>query len=292
MASGNSTKAYGITSSSITDAEFDKLDKHFGLMDSLQDIENGGNIQKLLLFFAIEDTTDNVKDLQDVFGRNWGDYFKKRWYTKDGTPLSEGAYHWFITMERVSKLTGREASLLAKHVQMSAAQDSPDCWGDMIVAIIIVVVVTYATAGSAGPSTMALVLMWFQIAMVVTRTEMTAEMGIIMAVMSLGAGGGWSAMSTSAQVIAVAGLAIQGMTMYDDKQAQKKLTTIEEDTKKINEKYNAEFFERNTKFEFDEMFHYSQRSGHEKDPYYGIRDKYAEFSLYGVGGGSHWIQKE
>jgi len=288
MASGNSSAAYAIKSAVVNEEEFQLMDKEFDLMSTLEDIENGGNIQKLLMFLSVEDKEKNNVDLHDTFGKNWQDKFNRRWV--DSQDDSEGCYKWFITIEATQKLTGKQCSFLAKHITMSVGQDSPDCWGDMLVAIILVVAVTYGTAGAGGPSATALVMMWFSIAMTVTRTQMDGRAQLIMAAIMLASGNGFGA--NSATAIAVGNLAIQGMSIYEDMQVENAMKELDDKYKELEELNDAAAFDRRIKYIYHDSYHSSQREGHEKDPLYSIRDQYQQFSIYDQGGGSHWIQQD
>ena len=294
MASGNSTQSFSpLVANNISDEIFDKYDNMFDLLDSFNKIENGGNIQQFLMFFSIEDTEENRKILADAFGNNpdgkgpgphWRDSFAKQARGKKGSSGGdEDAY--FITIEAMRRLTGRQASILIANFDNSVAQDSPDCWGDMILSIALIVLATVYGGPEAGAAMYAAwVVAAIQILSIVTRKPLSRNMQILVTIVSIASS--WKSASTIGKTMVVANLAIQGMQYYEIDKTQKKLTRIHEETEKLKKEYAADTFEDQMKFAFSGMFQHPQRNGHEKDPQEEIKTFYNEFSVYPVNTGS------
>jgi len=290
MAGGNSTSAYNIASNLISDKVFDVYDRQFDLLESLSDIENGGSIDKFLLFFAIEDSDKNRTELSDKFGRDWEDMFIKRprGEKNDGATESGDAMAYFLKAEYFRKLTGAQALTMINGFDTSLSQHSPDCWGDMLLQIVLVVVVTYLSGGTAGPSALAVVSATISIMHIMMRKPMSKELTMALAVITLGAN--WSQMTATAATSEIANLALKGLTIYENEAQESRMSDIQEEIKEANEEYDTLVNDKRMHFDFTEMFDYTQREGHEKNPYWEIREIYDPFTIYPGGRDSPWVQ--
>ena len=139
MSSASTNEDYfPLPSNRITDKEFMEYDKLFKILDGLKDVENGGNIEQFLMFFAIKDTKKHKELIEDSFGKNWRQMFV---LTDRG---------WMITTEAMSKLTSRQAMVLITGFDTSILQDSPDCWLTKIVQVVVSLAITAILGPQSG----------------------------------------------------------------------------------------------------------------------------------------------
>jgi len=286
MSSSGSNKDYfPVPGNRITDDEFMEYDKLFKVLDGLKNIENGGNIEQFLIFFAIKDTKKHKELLEDSFGKDWRQMFV---LTDRG---------WMITVEAMSKLTSRQAIVLITGFDTSVYQDSPKCWAMRILHIIIAIVIAAYTGPQNGYAAM---VYWATVVINVVTTltgrVLSKNMQLLLMVAQVVSGGFKKGKFTlnMSTATGIAGLTFKGIETYDTTVTMGKLNDINNEIDELQEEIEEEAlqFEQLARFEFSGYAIQHTRMMAERNPYEFLNETYNQYSVYPNTEGNHWIQKE
>jgi len=304
MASAKDTIVFPIAKKAINDTVFGKYDHQFDFMNTIDTIEYGGGVTSFIVFWAVQnDDEKSLQEIEDVFGLDWKDYFVYKYRGSKGSAASANPgtdpekYAYFVKRSTLRTLTAGQAGVLAKHLDTSMGFDAPDCWGDMLLAIALIAVATWASGGFATGaaatlvSTTILVCAAISVSYTVQRKQMHRDLQIAMAVATMGAGliENGVTLSLANQLISQV---FQGCTVYEQEKTEKELAAIKEKTDAANEEFDAMKFRASMAFDFSDMYDQHTRQGHEKNPHFEIREQYEKFTSYPVGHDGVWVQIE
>ncbi len=274
----------------VTDKRMELYDKALKLVDSLQgNTEYGGTIHKYLIMFTVEDIEENRKKLHDMLGKDWQDYF-----ALSCNPRNEGQRKspmaWHVREDKADKLhAGVVNFLVGKCISMTTDTQAPDCWGDMILGIVIIIVSIVLAQPEGIFLAIALMAAAIQIMSIVTRQPLSHDMQLVLAIMSLAAGAGAAAKNGVSSMTAgkVFGLVTQIVNIGLKEVTYKDTKATKEYVKDVNKKIDklaeddAKRFENKMRFTYSsEFYEFQQRHGIEANPYESIRKQYRDYHVY------------
>ena len=261
---------------------FDKYDKVFKLLDGWKGIENGGSIDRYSMLFTVEEKALNIQKMEDAWGKKWRESFGKN--TDDGG----STVFYYLTEEAMQKLNGRQAAFLIQNLAISLESHSPDCWGDMLLEVVVVVLVTWGSSGWGTPNAIAIFTAAVSIGTIVTRTQLPPTVQFAIIVVSLAnayqaAGSQITGKLALSALFDLNTLATQVASAHEVKSTQAKLEEIKNKTMELKDLMDADSFEQQMIFTYDTEFSVSARSI-ETDPYHNIMVGLDEQSVYA----SYW----
>lgn len=302
MASAADIHAYSIPSTAISVANTEIFADFFKLLESLDDIENGGSFQSFLLFFAVSHTTDNLEMLDNYFtdGKgHWTTKFVKRYRTDAKDKDDVHGWCYFPSRELLTNISSEKAYiLLLNSFTVSSSVDVPDCWGDMILFIFVIVIITYITAGTGTGTSLA----WFTAVVssttVALRIQLPFELQIVMAIVSLGtsiaaSAGKWTLQTVMGTLMQACNICLDIYNEVARIEHEEDLKELADKEKALDKLMEAEGFYTTMNYTYKEIYDSTYRKGHEADPHREIRKQYLDFTSYpAVGMDETWIKQE
>jgi len=274
---------------SVDEDTFDLYDEVFKFKDSLSSIEFGGLLDCYKVFFAVEDTEKNRKELDRIFtgdGISWKDKFnllEGEHKTSDGTTIVN---KYYIKYEYGKKLNSAQAKFLASNLDVYSDSHSTSCWKRTLEQIAVMAIAVY----TGNPWVMASA--FISSAYYFSGRPMPKDLAIALAVITLGEGvanSGW----TVANVASVANLGIGYVNNQKSIQELQKIHEVQRKTKENRESYyEAKEFESHLRYIYEDSFNTCWRGNLEKSPYYDIQMLYSDYASYPWVTTNIWDQDE
>jgi len=269
----------------ITSEEMDYYEKIFKILESMNEVEYGGAVTHLMLFFSVEDTEKNRQDLSDVFGKKWRDLFVLKVKEDNGVD-AEGFKNpnmlgWVMRdKEDFLSLNGKQAELLAKHLSISTTTHEKDCWGDKILSVAIVIVMTVITRNpNVGITAASYFSASMSILSILTGFKMPPIINIALSVMTMKPTESGGTYFTLHNVISTLSTAMQGIQSYQQSQRQKELMAIKQKTEEMEELIEANSLDDNMRQIFEYSFDFTTEDINQ-DPTGFIVDYYKPISIF------------
>lgn len=242
----------------------------------------------------IEDNEKN-EDLTDLYSTSKGEYpeldnSSTGFYgSKNG-----GSYrYWYISEAWLNSITIEQLSIVFWMGLDIITEQGDPCPFDELLAIIIVIVITYFSAGLGtgtaltvmqGLSVLSGILSIASITGIITPKD-AMIIGAVLAIATLGASLVSSAtMSAQGMMMAsmrIASTVLDTLSTLDTLDVMRKATELEAITKELEEMTeDAEMWESNFRFSYGGSFEMGVREGPEANPYMYVKDLYKEFEIY------------
>ena len=292
MASAADIVAYDIPSTYLASVNTELFAEYYQFKDSLDSVESGGSFTKLKVFFSLEDTPEIIEFLDNNFTTSvasWDTKFVRRYRDDAKDEDNDFGWYYFPTEEFLYSLSSEQAYLLLLHsFSISSSVNIPDCWGDMLLSIFLVVIVTYFSAGTGTGSAAAWAMATLSVISIAGRITLPVEMQIAMSIVALG---------TSFNTSSLLQIGIQitniGLSIYNEIARlgfEKDLKQIEDEQKALDKLIEAESFEQTMRYNYSEVYDAEVRQGHEQHPHRKLRERYIDFTIYPeVGMDNRWV---
>lgn len=273
--------------------KFDKYNRLFKLLDGWDSLENGGSIDAYKLMFAIKATALNEIKMSDAWGKDWKSYFGKN---LDDAWENE---YYYLHIDAMSKLNGKQAAFLIKNLAVSLEATGPDCWGDMLLQVVVVILVTFASSGWGTPGAIAIFTAAVSIGSIVTRTTLPPAVQFVLAVINIAnlyeeAGKEITKEVVISTLSSLNTLATELISEADMKSTKNKLKEIQDKSMKLKDEIDAEEFERQIRFTYEDEYSVATRSM-EVDPYHNLMielDNTSVYASYWDRNNATWHQEE
>ena len=275
------------------DEVFDKYDKLFKLLDGWKTLENGGTISKYDMMFAVEDTPLNRQKMEDAWGKEWEKFFAKNTGDDDSTE------YYYFKFESMNKLNGKQAGFLIHQLSVSLEAKGPDCWGDMLLEVVVVIIVTFLTDGTGTAEAIAIFAAAVEIGSIITRTQLPLAVQLALFALSIGSAYEAAGKEVTTQMIVdsvfqLNTLAVQIATTSDTKSTQSKLKEIQDKQAKLDNKMDADEFKRQMQFQYETVYSVAPRSI-EVDPFHNLMlelDNQSIYASYWDRNNATWYQED
>lgn len=197
--------------------------------------------------------------------------------------------YWYIDAEWYDSLTTEQKAIVFWMGLDIVTSQNEVCELDEILAVIIVIIVTYFTAGlgsgTALTMTQGLAVLSGIISIAsitgVIDAETAAALTLLLAVVSLGTSVATTSIGSRElfmQAINVANMALETLTIVEASNTQDKLDDMTEQIEALED--DAALWETNFRFMYGGAFEMTVRDGPEADPYKFHKDMYKDFSIY------------
>ena len=298
---GNSTSALDIGSGSISQDLFNMYDKKFKLNDAWKDIEYGGTVKKFQLLWWVKDNEGHRRMMSDLFDGGWdADGNPLTWRDKFipmARPTGDGNTEdgWMLKAEYFDKMTGEQAVFMFQMFNVATAQEQPDCWGDMLVGVTLVIVLTLAgcpecAAALAGTATMTymimltLLVMTISVYYIVTRQEMPRDMQYAMLAFSIyNIAHNWGKITGFQSTMAMVNVATTGLNMKEQDDFKDRLNEQNRKYQELKDQMEADAEKQRKimRFVSNDYADYHIHKGCGADPMAGIKQSMDSISSYG-----------
>lgn len=197
--------------------------------------------------------------------------------------------YWYVSKAWLDTLTTEQLTIVFwMGLDIMTEQGNP-CPYDKILAIIIVVVLTFMTAG-IGSGTAITVMQGLTIlsgilsiasitGIIDPKTAMV--IGALLAIATLGASmvtAGTTTTSILSQALSIAGKILDTVQKFELDDFLKEMESKTDSLDKLGE--DAELWESNFRFTYGGSFEMGVRNGPEADPYQYLKDAYKDYSVY------------
>lgn len=326
----DSIDAYDIAAFPLTKEQGADYVKFFKLKDVFEKIDEEADLDEFVLFFAIEDSSDNRKQLEMTFGRNWRDNFVRRLrlpdnkddikkaYTAvdsgavydssrdvmaedgiyfDETAYTTGAYDetmykYFPKADWFRTLNNERAGIvISLGYDISVGYKEEDNWFKKILSVVFVVLVTWLFPPAGAYVAAGYFMAGVAIFLILTEIELPIVLQLVMSVVNIGAG--FAKTITGELILQIANLAIKIAEVYEAKAIQKEVDKIKKEKEELDAKTDAINFGHQIKFMFGSGFYKSyMNDGVHKDPYQFLHDHYNPFRTYKNLSYNMWDQQD
>lgn len=201
--------------------------------------------------------------------------------------------YWYVSEEWMKSLTIEQLTIIFWMGLDIVTEKGDICPFDKILAIIIVVVMTYFTAGlgsgtaltvAQGLTVVAGIIQIASIAGVIDA-KTASILSVALAVVSFGtsaASAATSTMSVLKQVIAIANQVLETVQIIDQEKFTEEAEELHDQIEKLTE--DAELWESEFRFTYGDSYSSGVRNGPEADPYKYLKDTYKPFTIYTTSG--------
>ena len=322
------TKALEVIGQIATPQQEDlhELMVYLGVDQAFKDLQFGGGFDSMRIVMRIPTSRSNQLALEGLLGKGdvFDDIFKIKTFTHTdldmefmekkedledpystdkltytelddsvsgyyGCKTGETYRYWYVNDEWLGSLTPEQLSAIFWIGLDVITELGNPCPYDEILAIVIVVVMTYLTAGigsgtaltvSQGITVLSGILSIASITGVID-TKTAAMLGAVLAVASLGTSmlaSGTTITNTFSQAISVASTVLETVNTFE---AEKFKEVMEEKKDQLESlEADANMWESEFRFMYGESFEMGVRQGPEADPYAYLKDTYNDFTIY------------